>query len=96
MIIVREVFHAKPGMASQMVKVFKEMMDEGGPGPRNSKIMTDLTGPFNKVILETEYESLAAFEKEMQEYMKMSQTRGSTSKHVEMYTQGKREIYRVL
>lgn len=95
MIIVREVFHAKPGMASQMVKVFKEMMGNGGPGPRNTRIVTDLAGQFNKVVLETEYESLADFEKEMQEYAKSAQTRGSTSKHVDMYTRGKREIYRV-
>lgn len=94
MIVVREVFHAKPGMASKMVKLFQEQMG-GGQGPKGPKIMTDMTGPFNKVIVETEYESLAAFDKEMQEYMKAAPAPGSTSKHVEMYTTGKREIYRV-
>ncbi len=95
MIVIREVFHAKPGMASQMVKYFKEQMSEAGMGPGKSRILTDMTGSFNKVVIESEYESLAAFEKEMQEYMKTAQTRGSTSKHVDMYTKGKREVYRV-
>ncbi len=95
MIVVREVFHAKPGMASKMVEVFREQMGEGGALPRNLKIMTDLAGSFNKVVLETEYESLEAFEKEMQAYMKMAKERGKNSPHVDMYTRGKREVYRV-
>ncbi len=96
MIIVREVFHAKPGMASKMVKYFQEMMGDGGQGPRNSRIMTDMTGSFNKVIIETEYESMAAFEKEMQDYMKQQgQAPRAPSQHVEMYTKGKREIFRL-
>ncbi len=96
MIIVRETFHAKPGMASQMVKFFQEMMGDGGSGPANSKIMTDLTGSFNKVVIETEYESMAEFEEGMEEYMKQQgQAPKPPSKHTEMYTKGKREIFRV-
>jgi hypothetical protein len=96
MIVVREVFHAKPGMASKLAKMFKEMIpDEMG---QRYKIMTDMTGPFNQVVMEGEYEDLAAFEKDMQEYMsQQSNQKPDPSKpsHVDMYVSGKREIFRV-
>jgi hypothetical protein len=91
MITVREVFIARPGMASKLAKMFKSEMGE------TSKVMTDMTGSFNKVIIETNYENLAAFEKEMQEYMSKEKPATDTAKpsYTEMYTHGKREILRV-
>ena len=98
MIIVREVFIARPGMASKLAQMFKEMMSQGGMGRgRNSKVMTDMTGVFNKVVLEAEYEDVAAFDKDMQEFMSRPSQAPDPSKpsHTDMYMQGKREIFRV-
>ncbi len=91
MIIVREVFIAKPGMASKLATLFKAEMG------RNSKILTDMTGAFNKVVVETEYENMTAFDREMQEYTKQPKPTGDPSKpnYTEMFIQGKREIFRV-
>lgn len=91
MIIVREVFIAKPGMASKLATMFKEMMGE------NSRVMTDMTGTFNKVVIEHQYENMVAFDKEMQEYAKQPKAAPDPKKpsHTEMYTEGKREIFRV-
>ena len=90
MIVVREVFIAKPGMASKLATMFKSEMG------RDVKVLTDMTGSFNKVIVESEYENLAAFEQEMQEYMKKPRPASDPSKpnYQEMYTHGKREIFR--
>jgi predicted homoserine dehydrogenase-like protein len=91
MITVREVFIAKPGMASKLATKFKAEMGKG------SKVMTDMTGVYNKVVIETEYSDMAAFDREMQEFMKMPRPAPDPAKpsHTEMYTEGKREIFRV-
>ena len=90
MIVVREVFIAKPGMASKLATFFKAEMG------RDAKVMTDMTGSFNTVIMESEYESIGAFEREMQEYMNTKPANDpSRTNYQEMYTQGKREIFRV-
>lgn len=91
MIIVREVFIAKPGMASKMAKMFKEEWGD------DTKVMTDLTGVYNKVVIQSEYDSLADWEAEMKKYMDKPKKEPDPSKpkHTDMYTQGKREIFRV-
>jgi hypothetical protein len=96
MIVVREVFIAKPGQASKLAKMFKDEIAQWETGKR-AKVMTDMTGVFNKVVIEMEYDDLAAFDKEMQEYMKQTPAKPDPSKptHIDMYAQGKREIFRV-
>ena len=93
MIVVREVFIAKPGMASKLAAMFKAEMAE----MRGARVMTDLTGAFNTVIMEAEYENMAAFEKEWQEYMNQPKSAPDPAKpkHTDMYIEGKREIFRV-
>ena len=51
MIVVRETFIAKPGMASKLATWFKAEME----GQRGCRVMTDLVGSFNSVIMETEF-----------------------------------------
>ena len=90
MIVVREVFIAKPGMASKLATFFKSEMG------RDAKVMTDMTGSFNTVVMEAEYENVGAFEREMQEYMKTRPANDpSRANYQEMYTHGTREIFRV-
>lgn len=93
MILVREVFIAKPGMASKLAKMFQEMM---GEMPK-SRVMTDLVGPYNTVIMEGEYEDLEAWGAEMKKYMEDSKKAPDPSKpsHTDMYLTGQREIYRI-
>ena len=65
MLIIREVFIAKPGQASRLAKLFK---NASRVMPGKVRIMTDLVGKFNKVVMETEVKSLAEFEKRMKQY----------------------------
>ena len=95
MLIVRETFMAKPGHASKLAKLFTEF--PGGMG-KNMRIMTDLTGVYNKVVIESEYATLAEFEKDWMDYMKdhAAEMEKFREQYQPMYTQGKREIFRVV
>ena len=65
MIIVHDIFICKPGFASKLAKKFKQGM-EGSPELVN--IMTDMSGQYNRVIMVTQHESLAAFEQSFEKY----------------------------
>ena len=99
MLIVREVFTAKPGQASKLAKLFKKAF---GSEP-TVRVMTDMTGDYNTVVTEMEVKSLADFERMMQEYKsgkpdpKMDpKVAEELSKYTEMYISGRREIFQVL
>jgi heme-degrading monooxygenase HmoA len=94
MIIVHDIFICKPGNASKLAKLFKETMSKH---KETVNIMTDMTGQYNRVVIVSQFESLAAYEKswdsmteedkkKMQEAMKG---------YTEMYLTGSREIYQV-
>lgn len=62
MILVRMVFQAKFGHAAQVVEAFKRSGEiartAGGLAPRHVRILTDLSGPFDTVIQELEFDSV--------------------------------------
>lgn len=96
MIVVHETFIAKPGQASKLAKLFKEMA-ASTPGMKGARVMTDMTGQYNKVIMQVEYPSLTDFDKALEEYRKTPPpTTGSMANYTEMYQTGSREIYRVM
>jgi hypothetical protein len=91
MLIVRETFIAKPGMASKLAKMFKESWGA-------DRVLTDLCAEYNTVIVESEYATLAEYEAEMMKYMaesKNGKSKKSGPSHVDMYTHGRREIFRI-
>ncbi len=94
MLIVRETFTAKPGMASKLAKMFRELVKEM-PGLK-SRVLTDFIGPFNTVIWETEIEALADFERMMKEYADKPDIGKKMAGYTEMYVSGKREIFRLV
>jgi len=94
MFVVRETFIAKPGKASQLAKLFKEVMSDM---PRmKPRISTDFIANFNTVVLETEASDLGEFEKTMQEYMSRQDLRDKMKGYTEMYQEGKREVFKVV
>ena len=96
MIIVHDIFICKPGNASKVAKLFKEVM-------ANEKelvnIMTDMTGQFNKVVVVTKYDSLSAYEDSWKKYEEnteeMKKMKEKMAGYHEMYLTGSREIYHV-
>ena len=96
MIIVHDIFICKPGNASKLAKLFKEIM-------ANEKelvnIMTDVTGQFNKVVIVTKYDSLTAYEESWKKYEQnteeMKKMKEKMAGYHEMYLTGSREIFHV-
>jgi len=98
MLIIREVFTAKPGQASKLAKLCKKAFG----AEAKMTIMTDLVSDFNTVVIERQIESLAEFEREMQEYKSGKapemdpEVAKEMSKYTEMYLTGRREVYQVI
>jgi hypothetical protein len=99
MLVIREVFIAKPGQASKLAKLFKR----GFPADPNTRVMTDLVGDYNTVVIEMQVETLAEFERQMEEYKsgkpdpKMDpKVAEEMSKYTEMYLTGRREVFQIL
>jgi hypothetical protein len=94
MLIVRNCFVAKPGQASALAALLKEAARAvEAPGHR---VLTDLTGDFNRVILEYEAANLGEFEARMQAHMGGGTFREKMKGYTDLYLTGHREILRVV
>jgi hypothetical protein len=98
MLVVREVFTAKPGMAGKLAKMFKASMASMG----NVRVLTDLVGDYNTVVMEMQVENLAQWEQMIADYKagKGPQMDTELAEEWKTYTQlwktGRREIYQVV
>lgn len=97
MLVVREVFYAKPGQASKLAKLMREVMNAVYPNG-NIRIMTDYISEFNKVVMETELRDLAAFDARMAEYRTNAsdELKAKMAGYTELYNEGRREVYQVV
>lgn len=97
MIIVHDIFICKPGNASKLAKMFKEAM---AGNDELVNVMTDLTGPYNKVVMVTKYENLTAYEKSGEKYKQetkeMKEMMAKMAGYQDMYVTGSREIYQIM
>ena len=96
MIIVHDTFVCKPGQAGKSAKLFKEVM---AADPHLVDILTDVTGQYHRVIMVSQYESLADYEKVGKERMEnptpeMQEGMKKLAAFQDMYTGGSREIYK--
>jgi hypothetical protein len=96
MIIVHDSFICKPGNASKLAKLLKEVMADNN---ELVNILTDVTGDFNKVVMVTKYDNLTAYEQNFQKYMhdseEMKKMKEKMQGYQDMYLTGSREIYQV-
>ena len=94
MIIVRNCFIAKPGHASKLAAQLKEAAASAKmPGHR---VLTDLTGDFNRVILEYQAENVGEFEARMKQYMTDETLREKMKGYTDLWITGSREILQVV
>ena len=99
MIIVHDTFVCKPGNASKLAKLFKEWAELQSK-EYNSRVMTDMTGQWHRVIMVSEFLSLSDYEKKTKEEMEnqtpeekeLMKKFGNMN---EMYVSGSREIFKV-
>jgi hypothetical protein len=94
MIVVRNCFTAKPGQASKLAAMFKEL----GAAAQIPKyrVMTDVTGDYNRVIFEFELASLAEVDQRLQEYATNPIFREKLQGYTDLWITGSREILRVM
>lgn len=94
MVVVRNCFIAKPGCASTLAGKLKEAAAtvDGGMAFR---VLTDLTGDFNRVILEYEAADVAAFDARMKDYASNSAFRDKLQGYTDLYMTGTREILQI-
>ncbi|MFN8008909.1 MAG: hypothetical protein U0V70_18160 [Terriglobia bacterium] len=93
MIVVRNCFVAKPGHGSKLAAQLKEAA-AAAKIPK-SRVLTDLTGDFNRVILEYEAENVTEFEARMKQYMTDSVFREKMKGYTDLWITGSREILQI-
>lgn len=90
MIIVRNIFTAKPGNASKLAAQFKSAA-AAGKLPKH-RVLTDLTGEFNRVVLEYEVDSVSGFEATMKTYATNEAMREAMKGYTDLWITGHREL----
>jgi hypothetical protein len=91
MIIVHDTFICKPGNASKLAKMFKEVMEDSS---ELVNIMTDMTGQYNRVIMVSKYNNLTDYEKSWDKYKddteKMKKMQEKMAGYTDMYLTDKK------
>jgi hypothetical protein len=97
MIVVREVFYLKFGMAKpalELMKKAKVLMEKFSATPM--KTMTDLTGHSYTLVMESEYENFSAFEKDMQSGFSNEEWQAWYEKFKPLVNSSYREIFKIV
>ncbi len=90
MVIVRNIFIAKPGNASKLAAQFKSAA-AAAKRPKH-RVLTDLTGEFNRVVLEYEVDSVSGFEAQMKDYATNEAMRAVLKGYTDLWVTGHREL----
>ncbi len=98
MVVVRNVFQAKAGRAGELAQVLAESLrqwagTEGAPAGR--RVLTDLTGPFDTMVLEIEVESLAVWEQAMPKLFASPEFQATLQQSGELTVSGSRQLYTI-
>jgi hypothetical protein len=93
MLVVRNSFIAKPGNASKLAAQLKEAAVVAKIP--NHRVLTDLTGDFNRVILEFEVENVSGFEARLKDYATNAAFREKMKGYTDLWTTGSREILQI-
>jgi len=97
MILVRDVFQLKFGKAKEAKELWKEgakIESKYGYGP--GRALSDLTGSYYTLVIETTYDSLAAYENAMKNTLYANEFRAWYQKFVPLVDSGRREIFTVI
>jgi len=84
MMIVRNCFVAKPGQASKLAALLKDVATM----LPNARVLTDVTGDFNRVVMEYEAANVAEFETRMQQYASDPAVREKMQGYTDLWVTG--------
>jgi hypothetical protein len=94
MLVVRNRFIAKPGCAGKLASQLKDAV--AAFGMPNARILTDLAGDFNQVVMEFTAQNMAEIERRLQETMGSAMYRERMAGYTELWITGSREILRIV
>lgn len=94
MIVVRNCFIAKPGQASKLAAQLKDAAAVAKMG--KPRVLTDLTGDFNRVILEYEADNVSGFEAMLKDYAANATFREKMKGYTDLWVTGSREILQIV
>ena len=92
MIIVRMIFRARQGKIRQLVEGMKQATHNA---PNRPRLLTDLSGPMNTMVMELRHESLAAAEQFRAELFQSQQFQEDQSTMNELMESGSTELYTI-
>jgi hypothetical protein len=94
MLVMRNRFVCKPGNASKFAAKLKDAIAVAKIGKH--RVLTDVTGEFNQVILESELKDLLEFDAMLKEYETSAPLREKFKGYTEFWARGSREIFQVV
>ncbi len=92
MIVVRDVFQAEYGKGGKLVALFKEAREKWSAAYAD-RILTDAGGSFFTVVVETEVESLAAWEDRAADIFAQPEFGDWFERMTPLIESGRREFY---
>jgi hypothetical protein len=96
MIVVRSIFQARFGMAGQLAQAFKDAAPAMSRAMGGKwRVLTDLSGQFDTVVLEGQAPSLADWERNRQAMFQQPEFRESFSRTAQMIESGRSEFYTI-
>lgn len=95
MFVIRNVFRCKPGQAKKVIDKFQSAMPMMQQIAKH-RILVDEVASFWTVVIETETEDMAAFEKMLRERGQQKEVQDAMSGYMDFVDSGYREIFRVV
>ena len=96
MILVRTIMQAKFGKAGELAKLMKESTPEISQGySGHARVLTDLSGPFDTVVLEIEAPSLSEWQRSRDELFASPEFRESFGRTADLIIGGRAEFFTI-
>jgi hypothetical protein len=97
MIVVRDVFQVQFGKMRDVLELWKPVLElEAQFAGSKPRILTDLVGEYYTLVLETEFESLGAFEETFNQGSVSEEWRKAYQQVVPYLVSGHREIFTIV
>lgn len=99
MLLIRDVFRCKPGQAKVLIDQFKTaipLLMEGSENTGSRRILVDHVSTYWTVVIESEVESLAEFEKWMEELRPSEEAQKAMEGYMDNVESGYREVFRIV
>lgn len=96
MFLVRNVFHAKPGKAKDLVATFRKASPHFAEfGIKNTKVLTDISTTFWTVVVESEVEDLNTYFDVATSVSRKPELGEAMKGYMDLVEGGFREIYKI-